>query len=492
VTIKGAGQSQVATNAEIGSTYSPSLKVVSVLTSDDAVEALHFDKITGGVLKLADVKSTQVKFPFSLNGLVLDSQLLKNAKNKLKISFSNNSLRAYNGEMKIKILVNSQSPIVSKEFSSVTLLASNSSMTLNDAEVLVDSENDVYRDLSFSASIELEGVTLGRLSADLVVMAKAPFFDKGKVPVILANSEKNLSAFLDALSTMGGSEKVSVLDLSLATLNAQVLASGLSGKVVIVVDDESASQVKSLNNFFAKSKNTSFLFADESNAGLQAALALPVLRDSSTLFWDTKPIVFSNPLRASGVEKSSSFIQASARSFEGIIPLAQNLTLTASELITNMKKEINRTSYFVASDTIRTFNLKTLAEILNINTAYDLSGGVFGKDGKFVKMLDNDGSLFINQLKIASAVAVNEVSLSSILPALSMRDTILSSINFFSAISTKMKGSIKSALESTLRVMENNFKRNLKSFDLALTNKAYEKAMLHRPFAIKSPSYPSY
>ncbi len=382
-------------------------------------------------------------------------------------------------------------PLITKEFSEVTKLASNTSSLLSDAEVLVSSDNDVYRDLSFSASIELDGVILGRLSSDLLAMAKAPFFDKGKLPVIVANSEKNLSAFLDVLSKMGGSEKVSVLDMSLLSLNSQVLNAGLPGKILLVVDDETSAQVKVLNTFFSKSLNAAILFIDQSNSSLRTALTLPVLKDASSVLWNNKSVVFSNPLRATGVTKSMAFIQTTFDSFEDLISLGQNLTLSGSELIANMKKEINRTSFFTPNDTVRTFNLKALAEILNINTAYDLSGGIFGKDSKIAKLIDKDGNLLVNQLKASAAAGVSEASLSTILPAISMRDTILSSINFYGDISKKIKGSIKTTLESIMRNLESSYKSQLKKLDNTLSSNAYNKAMIQRPFAILSPSFPS-
>ena len=221
-------------------------------------------------------------------------------------------------------------------------------------------------------------------------------------------------------------------------------------------------------------------------------MTLPVLKDAASLLWDSDTVVFSNQLRAAGVQKSSAFIQSSQNNFESLLPVAQKLALTGAELIVNMKSVINRNSFFTANDTVKAYNLKALAEVININTAYDLSGGMFGKDSKIAKLIENDGSLLLNQLKAAAAAGVSEANISVILPALSMRDTLLTTINFVWGISNKIKSKVKITLESNQKSLEDSFKKNLKKFDKALANKAYEKAMLHRPFAIQSPSFPSY
>lgn len=485
VKVIGAGLSKIAANAGVGSTARTSLKVVSQLTSNDAVEAQHFDSIGSAELKTADVKAVRVAYPLSLSALSLQSQLLKGVANKLSVTVSNNSKRPYAGELKVQVLANSQSQVLSKEFG--VLAALQSAATLSDAEVLVTDEKDIYRDLSFSATISQNGVTLGVLGTDLVTMAKAQYAEKTGVPVIVANSDKNLDALLDALATLGGTEKASVLDLSLAGLNGGILSNGLNQKVLLIIDDERGSNVSTLNTFVAKSKSSTLTFIDEANAGLKNALALPAAKDAQKLLWDKRPVVFTNPHRADGVLKSSAMIQSSLSSFDKDLALAADLTLSATDLINRFKSEINRSTYFSPNNAVKMFSLKAMAEVLCINKAYDESGGIFSRDKKWAQMISDDGSLFINVLKAASAGDVNEAKLSTVLPAISLKDTLSNAMARADGISRVMMPKITNATNKVLDNMEESFKKSLKNFNKDLYNKAYEQASIHRPFYIEPP-----
>lgn len=490
VTVKGAGSSKIAANAQIGSTAKTTLKVVSKLTSDDAIEAAHFDSIGEGILKRADQKSTQVAFPLSLSNLSLSTQLIKGVKNNLHIAVTNNSKRAYNGELKIKVLVNSQSQVLTKDFGVLSSL--NSSAQLGDAEVLVNSESDIYRDLDFSASISQNGVTLGVLGSDLVAMAKAQYIEKANAPVIVANSDKNLNQLLDALALIGGTEKASVLDLSLASMNSGILTNGLDQKVILITDDEKGSNISSLNTLVAKSKSSAFVFIDETNTGLRNAMNLVSLKDAQSLLWDRRQVVFTNPYRAEGVVKSSSMIQSSLKDFDKDLTLANDLSQTAPVLLARIKSEVNRTSFFTPSNAIKMFSLKALSEVLCINKAYAESGGIFTRNKKLAEMINSDGTLFINVLKNASAGEVNEGKLGTVLSAIAMKDTLSNAISNVFEISKVVKLKIKNTTNKVLGNMEDDFKNSLKKFDKDLYNKAYEKASIHRPFFIDQPNSTPY
>lgn len=489
VVVKGAALSKIAGNASIGSTARSSLRVVSPLTSKDAVEALHFDSIDGGVLKSADQKAVRVAYPLALSDLALKSQLLKGIANKLSIAVTNNSKRAHNGELKVQLQVNSQSSIITKEFG--VLSSIESSAQLSDAEVLVTSESDVYRDLSFSATISQNGVTLGVLGSDLVTMAKAQYADKAGAVVLVANSDRNLKQLLDALSNAGGTDKVSVLDLSLASLNASVLANGLNQKVLLVVDDENGTNIKSLNSFVGKSQSSSFVFIDESTTGLKNALNIGAARDAQKLLWGKQTVIFTNPHRAEGVVKSSAMIQSTLNNFENDLTLARDLTLSANDLIARMRSEINRNTFFTPNTAIKMFSLKALSEVLCINKAYDESGSIFSRDKKWVEMIGNDNTLFINVLKSASNGGVNEANLSTVLPAISMKETLSNAMSNSEIIYKVMMQKIVNATNKVLDNMEDDFKKSLKKFDKDLYNKAYEQASIHRPFYIEPARDPN-
>jgi hypothetical protein len=485
VVIKGAAQSEV--KAALNESHKSSLRVVSALTSNDAVEARHFDLLSGGILKSADVKTARVAYPIALSSMSLESQLLKGTKNKLKVTLTNNSSREYKGELKIKLLANSQNGIITKEFSSVKSLAT--SATLTDAEILVESEQDAYRDLSISAQIEQDGVVIGVMPKDFMTMAKAQFADKGKVPVIVANTDTNLNAFLDVLSAAGGSDKVSILDLSLSNLNAGTIAGGLSQKVLLVVDDANAASIKSLNGFIGKSKSSTFVFVDDSATGLKNALTLASLKDAPKLYLNKRQIAFSNPHRAAGVTKSSAFFQSSFKAFFGDLAMAQALTMSAPEMIAEIKLKVSPANIKTASETIKMYSLKALSEILAINVAYDESGGIFSRDKKWAKMIADDSSLFINQMKAASSGDVVVSKLPLIIAAASMKDTISNAMRYNDVIYKAMMSKISGAANDVLSDMEDSYNKNLKKDFKELYNRLHEESTLalHRPFAIEIP-----
>ena len=310
------------------------------------------------------------------------------------------------------------------------------------------------------------------------------------VPVLVANTDADLNAFLDALSTLGGSEKVSILDLSLAGLNADVIANGLSQKVLLIVDNSNASSIRSLNSFIAKSKSSAFVMIDESNTGLKAASALPALKDSVNLLWGKRTISFTNPHRAAGVLKASAFVQSSLKSFTNDLALGQALARNAQESLAEIRAKVTPANFNTPNDAIKMFSLKALSEILAINKAYDESGGIFSRDKKWAKMIEEDGTLFHNVLKNASGSVVTS-NLPVIMSALAMKETISSAMNRADGIYRDMKLKITNTTNGVLKDMEDSFWKSLKKDFKETYNKAYEFKTAHNPFYIPEPTNPN-
>lgn len=480
VIVKGAAQGSV--NVSLGNVFRSALRVTSPLLTSDSVEARFYDQANGSILKLADEKAVRASYPLALNSLALESQLLKGVKNRLKLSISNNSKREYKGELKIKLLANSQNAIITKGFNSLSSILG--TVSLSDAEMLVDSEQDIYRDLSISASIEQNGVQIGVLSQDLMTMAKAQFADKGKLPIIIANTNTNLDVFLNTLEALGGSDKVAILDLSLANLNQATIASGLSQKVLVVADDATGSTVKTLNSFIAKSKSSAFVLVDDSSAGLKNVKTLASLKDASSLLLEKRRILFTNPHRAEGVVKSSSIMQTNVGGVAADMQLAQMLTLGAQEMLALLKTSVTPANFGTPNDTIKLYSLKAMSEVLAINAAYDESGGIFSRDKKWAKMIEDDKSLFHNQMKAAVSGGVVVSKLPLILSAIAMKDTLSKAMSREDTISDLMKQKIQNATNDVLDDMEDSFEKSLKKDFKETYTKAYAKAAVHRPFYI--------
>lgn len=483
VKIIGAGTSQIP-NVAIGANAKISLKVLAATTSDDAIEAIHFDNRKASELKSSDVKSTQVTYPIIFGSIGMSSQLLKDKRSQLNVKLANVSKRNYIGDMQIVLNANSQNPIIAKEFSKINSLNLGSSVELSDAEILVTSDSDIYRPLSISASIMLNGVKVGELLENLSVMAKAQYYDKGKLPVVIVDSSKSLNDLLDVIADLGGTEKVSVLDLTLTDLNSAVLNAGLNAKLAVVVDDEKSSVTTALNTLFSKSKNSSFVLSNINGDSLAVARTLSSFKDNQILNLDKRTILFNNPYRAS-VAGMSVFVATRPEGLVDTLSIAELFATTSQEMIGRIKKEINRTSFFTPSNLIKAYSLRTLAEILNINIAYDKSGHVFSRDKKWVEMIKNDSTLFINQLKVETKGGVTEEKLSTILSAIAMKDFVKAAINDFHDISKNMMSKISNATGDVLSMMEDNYKKSLKDFNKDLYNKVYEKVSIQRPFYIE-------
>jgi hypothetical protein len=125
-----------------------------------------------------------------------------------------------------------------------------------------------------------------------------------------------------------------------------------------------------------------------------------------------------------------------------------------------------------------------MAEVLCINKAYEASGGVFSRDKKWAEMIGNDKTLFINVLKDASSGDVTEAKLSTVLPAIAVKDTLSNAMSSAEGISSAMVQKIQNATDKVLDNMEEGFKKSLKKFNKDLYNRAYEQASIHRPFEI--------
>lgn len=106
-------------------------------------------------------------------------------------------------------------------------------------------------------------------------------------------------------------------------------------------------------------------------------------------------------------------------------------------------------------------------------------------------MIGDDATLFINVLKSASNGEVTEAKLSTVLPAIALKDTLSNAMARADGISRPMMPKIHNATNKVLDNMEDGFKKSLKNFNKDLYNKAYDQASIHRPFFIEPPSDPN-
>lgn len=478
--IKGGASGVILEKAN--NTFKSFVRITSPLESSDPVEGRHYEIISRNVLRESDQKNIRVMYPLSLGGLDVEGLLLKGQKSKLKIVVTNNSKREYKGDLKIKLLVNSQHEIITKGFSEFSSLKA--SHSLNDAEVLINNDDDVYRELSFSAQVFQNGVLLGSLPQDFLTMAKAKFADKSGKIIFVAHSEVNLKFFMDTLSILGGIENVSVLDLSLASLNSEFLNNGFLGRSIVVLDENKGASIKTLNTFFAKSKDSSFVFLDSENTGVQNTLNLGALKDSTKVLFGKRPLFFSNPHRAEGVVKASVFFQSKRENLISDLELSQMLSSNAEKLFEEINRNVSPSNFSTPNNLIKIYSLKALAEVLSISKAYEESGNILNRDKKWVKMIKEDKNLFHNKLKAATSGDVVTSKLPLILTGIAVKEILSSSMAREENISKIIFSKVKGATNDVLDDMEDSYKKKLKKNFNELYNYAYENKKAHNPFYI--------
>jgi predicted nucleic acid-binding Zn-ribbon protein len=489
VTVKGAALGKVAESARIGGSVRMSARLDSALSAEAAVQGRHYDNASGGVLKASDSKDLRIAYPLALSGLASGNQLLINSPEKLRITVSNQSQRAYQGPLKIDLRVNSSGNVITKGFSDLSSLSS--STTLSDASVLVTDERDVYSPITFTASIHQGGVKIGELTQSFTTMVKAPYVDKKGAKVVIVNSDANPRDLLDVLSDIGGIAGNSVLDLSLAGLNSDVLKKGLDKKVAIVVDNGRGSAAGQLESLLNKSKNSVMLFVDDNMTGLNIAKGLNAFKGATNfparvVGQGLISLTQTNPYLQKDNAAVTLAMQANRRNFTDLLSIAGDLTLDSQDLIAKIGREINRNSFFNGpSRALQLATIKALSEILPVEKAYTASesGGLFSRgDAAIAEQLEKNGAFMIGQMKRASDVKVSEQTLPMILGAIALRDSVSDMISSsFKPIEVTLK--VKNVVNDVLDDTKKQFDKDLKKFDKNLYSKVYDAASIHRPYS---------
>lgn len=492
-TLKGVASATIAPQARIGSTFKSQLTLVQKLTAEKKIQGRHFVDANSGVLAV-DTKNITVQYPLDLTGLASTSQLLINQKNKMNVTVTNRSKRAYNGPIEVKLTSNATSQVIKKGFNPVTKLTS--STKLSDAEILVTDERDVYTPVTFSATITKNGVTLGRLSKVFNTMVKAPYREKrNDVPVVVVDADKNARDLLDVIALLGGVNKVSVLDISLNSLNRATLTNGLKGKTLLLVDNGRGSVVRPFGVTLEKSTNSVAIYVDHNRQSLKLALQTGAFKDAAQFPVEITGLgqinmVFTNPLRASGVKANTPAIQASMQSFVNYLGFAELLKLGATKHVEKIKATMNGSNYFAPSKELsqlaETFNVMMLGEIANINMAYKLSGSTFNRDKNIAKRVVRDKTLYNNVLLKASDVSVSESALGIHLFAVNAIYTLHQAMNNYKPISKPFMGKVEGYVDDVRKDMEKNFKKKLRRKFKTIYKKVYDNEGKFTPFKVGS------
>lgn len=490
-TIVNGAMSTISLSEKNGALYKDHMRVQLAPSSKDPVQLRHYEDLGKNLLKALDTKDIRVQYPLQLSALSLsDAFALINKKQNLKVQVSNISKRAYSEAITIDLKTNGN--IIAKPFNTLNGLQVGS-VNLSDAELLVASEKETYVPLRISADIKIQGVKVGELALPLDLMARAPYVEKAGKAVIVTNSNVNAQDLLQVLDLVGGIEAVSVLDLALGNLNQTVVTNGLQDKAAILVDDGQGSVTKLTEALVINSKNSLFVHADQNAQSLKVARAFGAFKDNQSFPFtlaQTKAerrMYFTNPHRTQ-IKGMTMHVQSSLEAAVSDLEIFKPFADANATIVQNLKNQVNRSNFFAPQRNIQIAAIKSLGEVMNISVAYDESGGIFNRDKKWIKLLENDGNMIHNLMKANANGSLSEATAGIHLAAIAYKDIVGNSLSYYKPVSGDMKLKVRSTTKDILENMEDNFKKNLKKFDRGLYDNAYEKFSLHRPYTIDIPS----
>lgn len=482
-TIKGAIKGSV--DGRLGSRFESNLKAYSTLTAEAGIQGRHFYATSSGRLNSGDKKTVGVAYPISLSSLQTKSELLINEANTLTMNVSNVSKRKYTGPLKVELSVDSSTGIVTREFSDLSELSG--SKTLDTARVLVASERDTFKPLTFTAKIMKQGVVIGTLNGAYTTMAKAPYSEKAGKPVFLADSDKNARDLINALEQVGGLRNASVIDLSLSRLNRDVLSKGVNKKVIVALDDLRGSTQKGVATLLKNSEDTVMIFVDERNAGitlqgnvLRNAAVLPVkLQGNNELF----NLRFTNPF-VDGVKEMTVVAQTTPSGMKDAIATLSGLMKTNNELVSEAGSALNKNNVATTVPAVQNMITMAMGEILVVNKAYKATN-----DSKYEDIIKDNNRIF-GRILDESGKKVKNSTLSKNLAAYTMHRVIDHALDKFDPVDDQMDQAIELKVEDRLRDvivgtglfrLGKGLRENLKKHDKGLYNKIDEKPFAQSP-----------
>lgn len=446
ILVKGAALSDVSKNLKEGDTVNSTLKVFSKLTAEAKIQGRHFYNLSTGQINSGDVHSKKVMYPMSLGQMNTKGAVIFEKPNALRVTITNRSNRSYVGPITIEVDVDSKSNIITQNFSTVNTVEK--SAIVDNAELLVSDVNDVYVPLTFKAVVKKNGVTLGYMNSPFSTMVKAPYIEKHSVPVIVSDSDSSSKELLDIIDTLGGIENVTVLDVSLAEMNDEIIKKGLDGKTIVAIEPSSGESVmRALDTMLKVSTQMPIILADDHNFGISHAKGLSSFVDAGNFIAkidsnnDEVAMIFSNPLRSAGLKASNVAIQANMQNLDTMIKVAEIFTMTSDEVLVKISSTVNPTTILQPTAYVemllKTLNIKVIGEAMVIGIAYDKSkkGGWLGdRDKVILKRIKEDESLIFNKLDKATPDSVNDQTIGMALAGWSVAAVILNAVNYYTPI----------------------------------------------------------
>ena len=441
VTLSGIGKTQISESTREGTQVRLTATVKHSLTSGEKhIQGRHFANRSNNTLASISHQA-KAEFPLVVNSLSLTNPLLLGTQSGLVTKIQSKGNRAYQGPIEVELTTSRGQSIVKKSYANLATLGQ--SATLSDAIVEISDSNEVYNQVSFSVAVRKNGVLLGFLSNGATDYVKAPYVARANAPVLVLKSERAGSREVakDVASYFGGNERISILDLSAGAVHQRILDKELAGKTILVTQDSNDGTVAALDEVL-KTKNVFVAFlSDRRGAGaLNAARrSLPSLRNSTDFVVEYNRKKFSvvstaNTLN-SDLKYKTSMVEVELADLENVLPTAELLKLTTEDLLAKSVRDLS-VDKMTRPDTatinlVKTLSLRNIEESMVIDTAYRNSKGarrfLFFKlrDKAYLKRIEDDKFLVVNQLISAIKSGDTEVSVNSSLVAPALYEATL-------------------------------------------------------------------
>jgi hypothetical protein len=489
-TVKGVSKSTVV--AENGAVDTKIITAYSPLSAEASIQGRHFANPSQGQINAGDRKQNRVKYPLKLTGLNTAKAPIIGEANNLQVTLINESKRAYEGEIKVSVAVNSNGKVITKGFNPVTKLTK--STTLKDATILVNEESDIFTPLTFRATISKNGVTLGTLDRNLTTMVKAPYVAKRGKPIVVVNSESSTRDLVDLLGTMGGLTGASILDVSLTQRNRSVLGNGLKGQTLLLLEKNALKQI---DGMLKKSEKTSIILIDELQNQARGFRAISTFKDAEEFNYkiaglgNSVKMLFANPMRVGGLKSAIPVVVANRENYKKFLGLSELMKLSNDQMLSRIQTSVDTKNFFAANtdqkQLMQMANIRAIDEVMRINKHYKESGEGLSRDKDIADLVKDDKSLLHNRLgKLVDGKARDNTA-SLYLFAYDFYYTMRNALKHYDPIEDRVKFAIQNRMFGTLfskgalKNVKDSYK-DLKKYNKGLYKKVTKVKGIQAPF----------
>lgn len=328
VTVKGGAKSHVT--AALGNKGQTGLVLLNKQfnSTDHRIEGRHFYNAATGQINAEDKKTFQVKYPIVVTRVAVKGDLLLGEEATYNVEVENRSKRNYLGPIEVRVETSLGSDVLTSSLPSINQLQQG--QILDQGRLLVDRENDALEQLTFNVVLAKNGVVLGQIHKAGAKLVQIQYRAKENAPVLLGNAQQDVQTLLDLMSSLGGVEQTSILDLALK--QDHLLNNGaLSHKIIQVAKREIGPGMSHALEQIIKSAKGSIIVADPKNEHLAAILAI------NSLKFSVRQVMLASGLP----EQELSFVNQHAH------PAAQEVIIAESSDLKSVQK---LTAAFLKSD----------------------------------------------------------------------------------------------------------------------------------------------